>query len=137
MPFSAESFGTQKLVQLAPLLYSLTHGEQPSACFADEFDASIHPTLFAGILRHFNCEIEPSAVRGQLIFTAHETSLIDAEARDAVLRRDQVYLTDKDASGASRLYSIGEFRERNNVNLRKRYLEGRYGAIPSIGGFQK
>ena len=53
----------------------------------------------------------------------------------APLRRDQVYLTEKDESGASRLYSIAEFKERNIHNLRRRYLQGRYGALPSPGRF--
>ena len=74
-------------------------------------------------------------MRGQLIFATHETALLDAEAKDAVLRRDQVYLTEKDSSGASRLYSVAEFKERNNLNLRRRYLQGRYGALPALGQF--
>jgi hypothetical protein len=72
-------------------------------------------------------------VRGQLVFATHETGLLDAEAKDAVLRRDQIYLTEKDSTGASRLYSVAEFKERNNLNLRRRYLHGRYGALPAVG----
>lgn len=133
LPYAKESLGTQRLVAWAPLLYDLAHSKEPKAAFIDELDASMHPLLLRSIVEHFNCEIPPDKVHGQLIFTTHETSLIDDEAREAVLRRDQVYFTEKDAHGAARLFSIAEFRERNNLNLRRRYLQGRYGALPAIG----
>jgi hypothetical protein len=60
---------------------------------------------------------------------------MDNEARNAVLRRDQIYFTAKDGEGVGRLYALSDFQERQNVNLRKRYLEGRYGAIPALGSF--
>jgi uncharacterized protein len=135
IPYHRESQGTQRLVQLAPLLYDLAHDDPGRAAFVDEIDESLHPLLLQGIIRHLNCEIPLEKARGQLIFVTHETALLDAEAKDAVLRRDQVYLTEKDSSGAARLYSIAEFRERNNLNLRRRYLQGRYGALPSVGVF--
>ena len=81
------------------------------------------------------CGTHMKAACGQLIFATHETSLLDAEGKNAVLRRDQIYLTEKDAFGAARLYSVAEFRERNNLNIRRRYLQGRYGALPSLGDF--
>ncbi|NJL31659.1 MAG: hypothetical protein HC898_08525 [Phycisphaerales bacterium] len=96
----------------------------------------MHPTLLQGLIRHFNSEIPQKKMCGQLIFVTHETALLDAEAKNAALRRDQVYLTEKDASGAARLYSVAEFNERNNLNMRKRYLQGRYGALPALGSFK-
>ena len=135
IPYAYESHGTRKLIELAPMLFELAHGARPHAVFIDEIDESLHPVLLQGIIRHFNCDIPMDKVRGQLIFVTHDTSLIDAEAKNALLRRDQIYLTEKDASGAARLYSVAEFRERNNLNLRRRYLQGRYGALPSLGTF--
>jgi hypothetical protein len=135
LPYDKESLGTKRLVAWSPLLYGLTHGENPQAVFADEFDASMHPTLLNALVGHFNGGIPKEQVRGQLVFAAHETSLLDDEAKDAVLRRDQVYFTEKDASGAARLFSLAEFRERNNLNIRRRYLQGRYGALPALGTF--
>ncbi len=132
LPYDRESLGTQRLVEWSPLLYDLTHSAEPQAAFVDEFDASMHPLLFQTVIASFNSEL-PAESRGQLIFAAHETSLLDAEARRSVLRRDQVYLTEKSADGAARLFSIAEFRERNNLNLRRRYLHGRYGALPALG----
>lgn len=135
LPYLRESLGTRRLISLAPMMYDLTSGRDSQAAFVDELDASMHPTLLESLVRHLNCEIPLREARGQLIFTTHETTLLDAEAKDAILRRDQVYFTEKDASGASRLYSVAEFKERNNLNLRRRYLQGRYGALPALGTF--
>ncbi|MDA8378526.1 MAG: AAA family ATPase [Planctomycetia bacterium] len=135
VPYRRESLGTRKLVELAPLLYQLAHAKQPMAALVDEIHESLHPKLLEGLIRNFNCDTPMEQVRGQLVFATHETALLDGEAWTAVLRRDQIYLTEKDASGAARLYSIAEFKERNNLNIRRRYLQGRYGALPSLGVF--
>ena len=135
VPYDSESFGTKKLVDLAPLLFRLFAEHGSTAAFVDEIGASLHPNLLVELIRHVNCGSRAADARGQLIFATHETSLIDGEARDAVLRRDQVYFASKDGQGVGRLYSLSDFKERQNMNLRKRYLEGRYGAIPSIGAF--
>jgi hypothetical protein len=135
IPYRRESHGTRRLVEIAPMLFDLIHDTIPQTLFIDEIDESLHPLLLQGIIRHLNCEIPVKSVRGQLIFATHDTTLMDDPARDAVLRRDQIYLTEKDASGAARLYSVAEFKERNNLNLRRRYLQGRYGALPVLGAF--
>jgi hypothetical protein len=134
LPYARESLGTRRLIQLSPVFYDLTRGAGgPCAVFVDELDSSMHPELIRDLIDHFNGAIAPEQVRGQLIFTTHETTLVDAEAKAGVLRRDQVYFTEKAADGAARLYSLAEFKERNNLNIRKRYLEGRYGALPALG----
>lgn len=128
-----ESMGTRKLAAIAPFMHDLTSGGQACGYFIDEIAASLHPGLFLAFLRRFNCDTKPESVRGQLIFATHETIMLDGEAKDTVLRRDQVYLTEKDQTGVSRLYSVADFKERNNLNLRRRYLQGRYGAVPAVG----
>ena len=135
MSYFRESMGTRKMVELAPFVYELTNGDEIRSYFIDEIGASVHPHLLEAMVRYFNCEVGSESVRGQLIFATQETTLLDAEAKDATLRRDQVYFTEKDASGVSRLYSLAEFKERNNLNLRRRYLHGRYGALPALGRF--
>jgi uncharacterized protein len=137
IPYYDESLGTRRLVEMSPLVYDLSHSKRPFAAFADEFDASMHPLVLQNLIRHINCEIPMDQVRGQLIFAAHETTLLDDEAKDAVLRRDQVYFTEKGTDGASRLYSVAEFKERNNLNMRRRYLQGRYGALPALGALSE
>jgi uncharacterized protein len=135
LPYYRESEGTRSFVVLASLLYHLNHGSRRIVAFIDEIDQSLHPVLLRGMLRHFNCEVPMEDIRGQLIFTTHDTTLLDEQAKDAVLRRDQIYFTAKDNSGAAELYSLAEFKERNNLNIARRYLEGRYGAIPALGTF--
>jgi hypothetical protein len=138
IPYSRESKGTRRFVNLTPYFYDLSQGDAVRAYFVDELDASLHPTLLDGLVRHFNCDLPEAHVRGQLIFATHETSLLDdvvKDAKEATLRRDQVYFTEKDTTGASRLFALAEFKERKNLNIRKRYLQGRYGALPSLGEF--
>lgn len=135
LPYSRESLGTRRLIEMSPILYGLARGEKYHAAFVDEFDASMHPMLLQELIGHFNCNTPAAEVSGQLVFTTHETALMEGEARGATLRRDQVWFTEKDSSGASRLYSLVEFKERNILNMRRRYLQGRYGALPSLGRF--
>lgn len=132
IPYPRESMGTRKLVGLASYIYSLSHGKNSRAYFIDEIGASMHPKMLDSIIRHFNCDLSPEAAKGQLVLTTHETSLMEGEARNAALRRDQVWFTEKASDGASRLYSLVDFRERQNLNMRRRYLQGRYGALPAI-----
>ncbi|HMN97716.1 MAG TPA: AAA family ATPase [Phycisphaerales bacterium] len=133
MPYSRESLGTKQLIKHSPVIHGVMSEEPAIAAWVDELDASMHPNLFEMMVRSVNQPESPSG-GGQLIFTAHETIIIDGEARDAAMRRDQIWYTSKASDGAARLYSQAEFRERHNVNLRRRYLQGRYGAIPAIGG---
>ena len=63
----------------------------------------------------------------QLIYTAHSTFLFNSEN----LRRDELYLVDKDEFGKSNLYSLSEFRNlRTDADYEKKYLSGQFGAIP-------
>lgn len=133
IPYRRESLGTRKTVELGWHFRQLSHGDDFVASFIDEIAASMHPQLLRALIGSFNRETPMSRVRGQLIFATHETSLLEGDSDLAPLRRDQVYFTEKATNGAARLYSLSEFGERNNLNLRKRYLQGRYGAIPAIG----
>ena len=62
----------------------------------------------------------------QLIFTTHDTSLLD----QSIFRRDQVWFTEKDSDQATNLYPLTDFSPRKNEALEKGYLMGRYGAVP-------
>ena len=132
IPWQRESAGTRRLIELAPMLFDLCNAKDPLARFVDELHESLHPTLFKEIIREFNCQTPMKNVCGQVVFTTHETMLMDAEAKEAILRRDQVYFTQKASDGAAKLYSVAEFKERNNHNMRRRYLQGRYGALPAV-----
>ena len=70
----------------------------------------------------------------QLLFNTHESTLLGNLLSDPPpLRRDQVWLTEKDRDGATHLYPLTDFKPRPTENLQRGYLQGRYGAIPFIG----
>ena len=97
---------------------------------ADEMDAHLHPLLTKHLVSLFNsAEFNPK--RAQLIFTSHNTNLLDLD----VLRRDQIWFTEKDEqTAATDLFSLYDFSIRKDAKVEKGYLIGRYGAIPFIKG---
>lgn len=121
-----ESQGTQHLFEITGhWLYALECGE---VLIVDELDRSLHPVLSKALIKMFN---DPTINKNnaQLIFTTHDTTLLDAE----IFRPDQVWFTEKHKS-MTKLYSLLDFRPRENESLQKGYLLGRYGAIPFING---
>lgn len=118
-----ESLGTQKVYCLSgPVFDVLSRG---LTFVVDELDGSLHPLMMQHLLGLFHNETV-NHKGAQLLFTTHDTSLLDVE----VLRRDQVWFIEKDSHHVSRLYPLSDFNERGKVALEKRYLDGRYGAIP-------
>ena len=97
---------------------------------ADEMDAHLHPLLTKHLVSRFNsAEFNPKGA--QLIFTSHNTNLLDLD----VLRRDQIWFTEKDEqTAATDLFSLYDFSIRKDAKVEKGYLIGRYGAIPFIKG---
>ena len=71
-------------------------------------------------------------INAQLIFATHDTGLLGP----SLLRRDQIWFTEKDRYGATNLYSLAELQVRNDAAFDKQYIAGRYGAIPFIGGLR-
>lgn len=122
----AESEGTRTWYRLiGPILTALEAG---SLLVLDELDASLHPTLSAQLIRLF-ADPATNPEGAQLIFTSHDTSLLNH------LNRDEVWLTEKGEDGATRLGALAEFageRVRRSQNLEKAYLHGRFGAIPDV-----
>jgi uncharacterized protein len=120
-----ESEGTQRLFMLAgPLFEILRTG---SVFFVDELDRSLHALLVRQLIEMFqNPSLNPAGA--QLIFTTHDTSLLSGD----LLRRDQVWLVEKDADQASRLYPLTDFAPRKKEALERGYLSGRYGAVPVL-----
>ena len=93
-------------------------------------DAHLHPLLTKHLVSLFNSE-EFNPKGAQLIFTSHNTNLLDLD----VLRRDQIWFTEKDAqTAATDLFSHYDFSVRKDAKVEKGYLIGRYGAIPFIKG---
>ncbi len=127
LPFELEqeSAGTAAyLALLGPLVEAIQWG---SVLCVDELDSSLHALMAIEIMRLFeNRRQNPK--RGQLIFNTHDTNLLNT----GLLRRDQIWFTEKDAKGESHLYPLTDFKPRREENLESGYLQGRYGAIPFI-----
>ena len=124
--FSKESRGTQNFLKiLGPIIDVLEEGR---ILFIDEFDNSLHPTLTKFIIDLFESS-EKNKNNAQLIVTTHDTSLLGYK-NDFL--KDQFWFTEKDKFGAAKLFSLGEFKLRNDTEYARKYLEGRFGALPFI-----
>lgn len=118
-----ESQGTQRLYALAaPVLDVLKNGR---LLIVDELDSSLHPLLVRRLVRMFH-QPELNPLGAQLLFTTHDTSLLDR----TLFRRDQIWFTEKDRDQATRLYPLSDFSPRETEAWEKGYLTGRYGAVP-------
>ena len=124
--FDDESTGTQNLIGFYLPWFVLQASKNEIGCslVADELDTSLHPNIVAELVRRHN-------LRGglsQLIFTSHDTHLMDTK----LLRRDQIWLTERDANGATQLRSVHDFEGRESEDVEKRYYEGRYRGLPIV-----
>ncbi len=124
-PFEIESDGTKKAIAIFSLVRLAAYLDK--GLIIDEFNSQLHPLLQKYIIDLFYEE----SSKGQLIYTTHDTSLLDKQ----FMRRDQVWFTDKDQYGQSSLYSLAEFKIRNDKSFGKDYLNGIYGGIPILRDF--
>ena len=131
IPLFNESAGTLKMFALYPELQKVL---QNGGVFCiDELNARLHPLLVRNfVLTFLNPEINVN--HAQLIFTTHDTWQLSNQ----LLRRDEIWFTEKDEVGVSTLYSLADFvdedgsRIRKDESYEKNYLLGKYGAIPSL-----
>ncbi|MCM2329695.1 hypothetical protein SAMN05216229_11642 [Geopseudomonas sagittaria] len=122
-----ESGGTRSLLFLSgAVLDILANGR---ILVIDELDTSLHTLLVRELVRLFHTP-EVNANGAQLIFSTHDTSLLDDPD---LFRRDQIWFVEKDRDQASQLVALVEFSPRKNEALERGYLMGRYGGIPFIG----
>jgi hypothetical protein len=127
--FTEESEGTRQWFALsAPLIDTLEHGK---FLFIDEIDTALHPLLCLYLTQLFN-SAEKNPKNAQLVFTTHDTSIMKEE----IMRRDQIWFTEKNRQGATDLFSLANISERKGVDFAKRYLEGRYGALAFINDLE-
>ncbi len=121
-----ESAGTQKLFALAGSIVDALKGGK--VFIVDELDARLHPLISLAIVELFNSN-ETNPNNAQLIFMTHDTNLLS----NKVFRRDQIWFAEKNKQGATDLYSLAEYKVRNDASFESDYIKGRYGAIPYIG----
>jgi len=120
-----ESAGTRRFFNLLGYWFTLTTSDKLMSL--DEIETSLHPSLANVLLQNF-LSLDSEKVRSQLLFTTHNPLLLD----QTLLRRDQIWFTEKDQEGATRLYPLTDFKPRKDESLVKGYLAGRYGGIPFI-----
>lgn len=124
-PLEIESDGTRRAIAVYSLVrFAVLYGK---GLIIDEFNNQLHPLLQKYIIDLFYEE----SSHGQLIYTTHDTSLLDKQ----FMRRDQIWFTGKNDVGESSLYSLAEFKIRNDKSFEKDYLSGIYGGIPILKDF--
>jgi AAA15 family ATPase/GTPase len=127
--FADESDGTRRLLDVLPAFLSLEEKPTSPPIFViDELDRSLHSNLTRSLLEHYLLQRTDSS-RSQLIFTTHDTQLMTQD----IFRRDEIWITERDQSGASKLVAFSEFKDvRRDKDIRKSYLQGRLGGVPRI-----
>lgn len=134
IPLEEESDGTLKMFALYPVLQDAL--ETGGLLCIDELNARLHPLLVRSFLITF---LDPKINKNhaQIIFTTHDTWQLS----NNLLRRDEIWFTDKADDGATTLYSLADFVDEDGVKIRKdesyekNYLLGKYKAIPSLKAF--
>lgn len=121
--FHDESEGTKNLIGFW-LPWRINYYSDNGILIVDELDSSLHPEIVAALVeKHIKSDFS-----SQLIFTTHDTHLMDTK----LLRRDQIWLTERDINGATQLRSIHDFDGRESEDIEKRYYEGRYRGLPFV-----
>ena len=117
-----ESNGTRKLFQILIRLLDVVKNKK--SIMMDEFDMGLHTRLADFIL-----DLIHASESSQLLFTSHNTNLIDVKR----LRRDQIVFVNKSEKGATEVYSLYDFKDfRENMDAEKGYIQGRFDAVPYV-----
>lgn len=127
MPIYKESDGTRRIIEYMPLFYSIYRND--AVYVVDEIERSIHPILIKEIIRKLSIS---EKLKGQLIFTTHESALLDLE----VFRPDEIWFAQKDNEQATKLYPLSDFNIHNTANIENGYLNGRYGGVPFLSNLK-
>jgi hypothetical protein len=125
--FSDESDGTRRLLEYIPAIFEAVN--KCKTYFIDEIERSIHPLLVKELIKKFSHD---KKTKGQLIFSTHESNLLD----QSIFRPDEIWFAEKNRKGATEVYTLSEFKEHHTIDIRKGYLNGRYGGIPFLGNLK-
>lgn len=124
-----QSRGTQALLELG--IQAMNVLDRGRTLVIDELDASLHTLLSARLIELFR-DPEANPYGAQLIFTSHDAALLGRIRGREVLRGDQIWFTEKNEEGATELYPLSGYSEEEEGNRGRKYLTGRYGAVPFI-----
>ena len=127
MDIDSQSDGTVRLLTLIPLIYEAIYNGR--VVVIDEIDNSFHSELIFELVRFY----AESHSNGQLIFTTHETRLMNQQL---LMRVDEMWKVEKQG-GTSILSSLNDYKIHGTINVEHGYREGRYGGTPDIGQYDK
>ena len=127
MPLESESDGTIRLIEYIPFIYSIFNEDK--IFLIDEIERSVHPVMIKVIVSKIS---EKETCRGQLVFTTHESCLLDQK----ILRADEIWLAQKDSNQATQIYPLSDFNIHKTANIEHGYLNGRYGGIPFLSNLK-
>ncbi|MDR1964871.1 MAG: ATP-binding protein [Planctomycetaceae bacterium] len=128
LPFNRESDGTQRLFEYIPLFEDIINSK--CVYLIDEIERSIHPLMIKELIKKM---LLNENIKGQLIFTTHESNLLDQK----ILRPDEIWFAQKDNVGGSRFYSLSDYNISNSVDIENGYLNGRFGGIPFLSNLKE
>ena len=123
-----QSAGTQRILDFVVVLYEALYEDKTFVI--DEIEQSIHPHLLKRLTEKF---VNDPKTKGQLIFTTHESNLLDQN----IFRQDEIWFAEKKETGETSLYPLSDFKIRFDLDIEKGYLNGRFGAIPFMGNLEK
>lgn len=127
MPINFESDGTIRLIEYTPVIYLVLN--QDCTVLIDEVERSLHPILIKEIITKLS---ESETAKGQLVFTTHESCLLDQD----ILRPDEIWFAQKDQDQATQFYPLSDFNIHKTANIENGYLNGRYGGIPFLSNLK-
>jgi len=123
-----ESDGSQRVIDLLPTFLEISAEFSKKVYVIDEVDRSLHSLLTRQLLEIFLNSCFPES-RAQLLLTTHDVLLMDQH----LLRRDEMWIAERDKNGVSTLLSFSDFKDvRYDKDIRKSYLQGRLGGVPRI-----
>lgn len=123
-----ESSGTQRVIDLLPAFLDLIEESSTKTYIIDELDRSLHTLLTRELIKIYLSQCSTDS-RAQLIFTTHDTQLMD----QSLFRRDEMWVTERNLGGETDLTTFIEYKDiRYDKDIRKSYLAGRLGGIPKV-----
>ncbi len=123
LDFIEESDGTRRIIEYMPLLYAVL--KLDNVFIVDEIERSIHPIMIKSIISKIS---ESRIAKGQIIFTTHESCLLD----QSIFRSDEIWFAQKDVDQSTQLYPLSDYNIHSTANIENGYLNGRYGGIPFL-----
>lgn len=121
MEIETQSDGIIRLLGIIPFFYDAY--KKRKTIIVDNIDNSVHALALRNIMETF----WNRKTTGQIIFTVHNTILLDR----SIIRPEEAWFVEKE-DGRSVMYSLNEFKIGNYVDIQDAYLEGRFGAVPQM-----